>query len=163
MAENQPQTNGAKGLISPSKIAYYSVKTTPESFEKMVQWHRTFFGAEVVSKMPNAAFLRFDDEHHRTVIIADPVNHGMSTSMYYFDLDKNEYELQVDNFDTTEEAHEWMRSQECQLNPIGVDFVPEEFVKCVRSGQPEAEIKRPLIGKRQTRWENSIYFKESEK
>lgn len=29
-----------------------------------------------------------------------PANHGISTSMYYFDPDGNEFELQVDNFPT---------------------------------------------------------------
>ena len=89
-----------------------------------------------------------------------PVNHGMSTSMYYFDPDRNEFELQVDNFATVEETHAFMRTEEFRGNPIGVDFVPEKFVGRVRSGEDEAEIKkRPVIGERHTRWENSIYFK----
>ena len=194
--------------IAPAKIAHWGMRTTPENFEKMVEWHCKFFGAEVVHKIPNAAFIRFDDEHHRLVIVADPghkpvehrraavgiyhiafalntladlatsyeqkkahgilphwpVNHGMSTSMYYFDPDKNEFEIQVDNFDTAKQAHEFMRTEEYKLNPIGVDIVPEEFVKRVRSGESEAEIKkRPVIGKRFDRWENSLYFKEADK
>jgi hypothetical protein len=93
-----------------------------------------------------------------------PVNHGMSTSMYYFDPDRNEFEMQVDNFDTAAEAHAFMRTEEYKLNPIGVDFVPEELVRRVRSGEPEVEIKkRPVIGKRHDRWENSLYFKQEDK
>ena len=194
--------------IAPGKIAHWGMRTTPENFEKMVEWHCNFFGAEVVYKLPSVAFIRFDEEHHRLVIVADaghkpienrraacgiyhiafaldtladlatsyeqkkahgilphwPVNHGMSTSMYYFDPDKNEFEIQVDNFDTAEEAHKFMRTDEYKLNPIGVDIVPEEFVKRVRSGEPEAEIKkRPVIGKRHDRWENSIHYKESDR
>lgn len=199
-------TNGK--LVSPSKIGHWGMRTTPENFDKMVEWHCNFFGAEVVYKTPNAAFIRFDDEHHRMVIVADsnhkplenkraacgiyhiafsldtladlatsyeqkksfgilphwPVNHGMSTSMYYFDPDKNEFEMQVDNFDTAEAAHAFMRTDEYKLNPIGVDFEPDEFVKRVRSGESDADIKkRPVIGKRYSRWENSIFFKDSDK
>ena len=193
------------GLVHPSKIAHFGLRTTPEKFEAMVEWHTNFFGGSVVWRTDHAAFLRFDDEHHRLVIIADPghqhmenkraacgiyhiafaldtlaelvtsyeqkkargilphwpVNHGMSTSMYYFDPDKNEFEFQVDNFDTAQEAHEFMATEEYKLNPIGVDFVPEDFVRRVKSGEEsETEIKkRAVIGKRATRWENSIYFK----
>ncbi|KAJ9632941.1 hypothetical protein H2204_007509 [Knufia peltigerae] len=205
-------TNGEKHIngkpLAPGKIAHWGMRTTPENFEKMVVWHCNFFAGEVVYKLPNVAFIRFDDEHHRLVIVADschkpienrrsavgiyhiaftldtladlatsyeqkkamgilphwPVNHGMSTSMYYFDPDKNEFEIQVDNFDTAEEAHEFMRTEEYKLNPIGVDIIPEDFVKRVRSGEPESEIKkRPQIGKRHDRWENSLHFKESDK
>jgi catechol-2,3-dioxygenase len=194
--------------LAPGKIAHWGMRTTPENFEKMVEWHCNFFGGEVVYKLPTVAFVRFDDEHHRLVIVADaghkhvenrraacgiyhiaftldtladlavsyeqkkargilphwPVNHGMSTSMYYFDPDKNEFEIQVDNFATAEEAHAFMRTEEYTINPIGVDMDPEEFVRRVKSGEPEAEIKkRPVIGQRHTRWENSLYFKESDK
>jgi catechol-2,3-dioxygenase len=195
--------------LSPASIGHWGMRTTPENFEKMVEWHTNFFGAEVIYRLPTVAFLRYDDEHHRLVILADPnhkpvenrtaacgiyhiafslrsltelavsyeqkkargilphwpVNHGMSTSMYYFDPDKNEFEMQVDNFDTAEEAHAFMRTEEYGQNPIGADFVPEDFVKRVRSGkETEEELKkRPVIGKRHTRWENSLYFKEADK
>ena len=170
----------------------------------MIEWYTTFFGGSVVLRVPHAAFIRWDDEHHRMVILSSPeheqlpnrrtaacvyhlaftlnslsdlatsyeqkkareilphwpVNHGISTSMYYFDPDGNEMELQVDNFSTADEAYAFMRSPEYLENPIGVDIVPEDFVKRVRSGESEASIKaRPKIGRRRGRWENSIYFK----
>lgn len=194
--------------IHPASIGHFGLRTTPESFEKMVEWHLNFFNGEAVLKNDHAAFLRFDDEHHRLVIVADPghkmvtsrraacgiyhiaftlatlndlaisyeekkalgilphwpVNHGMSTSMYYFDPDGNEFEMQVDNFATAKEAHEFMSTAEYMSNPIGVDFVPEDFVRRVRSGESEEDIKkRPIIGERPTRWENSIYFKPEQK
>ncbi|KAK5061075.1 hypothetical protein LTR84_007616 [Exophiala bonariae] len=202
--------NSSNGkLIAPEKIAHFGLRTTPENFEKMVDWHLKFFAGKVVLKTDHAAFIRFDDEHHRIVIIADqghqqppdkraacgiyhisfalntleqlatsyeqkknqgivphwPVNHGISTSMYYFDPDRNEFEFQVDNFDTAEEAHAFMATDEFALNPIGVDFVPEDFVQRVRSGsETDQELKRrPIIGKRGTRWENSLFFKEENK
>lgn len=194
--------------VHPTSIAHFGLRTTPENFEKMVEWHISFFNGEAFLKNDHAAFLRFDDEHHRLVIIADaghkrvdnrraacgiyhiafaletledlatsyeekksrgilphwPVNHGMSTSMYYFDPDGNEFEMQVDNYETAKEAHEFMATEEYRENPIGVDFIPEKFVERVRSGESEAEIKRrPVIGKRPTRWDNSMYFKPENK
>ncbi|KAH6698496.1 Glyoxalase/Bleomycin resistance protein/Dihydroxybiphenyl dioxygenase [Leptodontidium sp. MPI-SDFR-AT-0119] len=93
-----------------------------------------------------------------------PVNHGMSTSMYYFDPDGNEFEMQVDNFATAAEAHDFMASLEFVENQIGVDFDPEEFVRRVKSGESEEIIKkRPRIGVRYTRWDNSMYFKPEDR
>ncbi|KAL7620175.1 hypothetical protein AAE478_009168 [Parahypoxylon ruwenzoriense] len=76
-------------------------------------------------------------------------NHGPTTSIYYQDPDGNMIETQVDNFDTNEEATAYMRGPECAENPIGVDFDAEDLVKRLRSGEPEAEIKkRPSSGPR---------------
>ncbi|KAE8383734.1 Glyoxalase/Bleomycin resistance protein/Dihydroxybiphenyl dioxygenase [Aspergillus bertholletiae] len=192
-------------LISPSCIGHFGLRTTPDKFEAMVKWHLDFFGGSITLRTEQAAFLAFDDEHHRLVIIQNPnhkpiedrrnaagiyhiaftlnslaelatsyeqkkargilphwpVNHGMSTSMYYFDPDGNEFELQVNNFDTPQQARDFMATEEYARNPIGVDIDVDEFLRRVRSGEDEAEIKkRPVIGQRLSRWENSIYFKE---
>ncbi|KAJ5779252.1 Glyoxalase/Bleomycin resistance protein/Dihydroxybiphenyl dioxygenase [Penicillium paradoxum] len=201
MATNTTETK----LISPSCIGHFGLRTTPENFEAMVQWHLNFFGGHITLRNEKAAFIAYDEEHHRLVIVNDkshrpiddrrtatgiyhiaftlrslselvesyeqrkalgilphwPVNHGMSTSMYYFDPDGNEFELQVDNFDTPKAAREFMASEEYAQNPIGVDIDMDEFIARVRSGEDEAAIKkRPVIGPRLSRWENSIYFKE---
>ena len=75
------------------------------------------------------------------------VNHGMSTSMYYYDPDGNELEVQVDNFETSELAIEFMESDAFARNPVGVDYDPEEFVRRVESGEDEKSIMaRPDIG-----------------
>ncbi|OTA57485.1 Glyoxalase/Bleomycin resistance protein/Dihydroxybiphenyl dioxygenase [Hypoxylon sp. EC38] len=77
------------------------------------------------------------------------VNHGPTTSMYYQDPDGNVIEMQVDSFETAEEATEFMLSPEFAENPFGVDFDPEDLVKRLESGESEAEIKkRPKIGPR---------------
>ncbi|KIX92998.1 uncharacterized protein Z520_11271 [Fonsecaea multimorphosa CBS 102226] len=190
--------------VHPSYVGHFGLRTRPENFEAMIDWHVKFFGSKVVLKNNVAAFLTYDHEHHRLVIINDPdfkpipspgstcgiyhiaftldslealatsyeekkahgilphwpVNHGISTSMYYFDPDGNEFEMQVDNFASAQDVYEFMETSEFKENPIGVDFVPEEFVKRVRSGEDEASIKkRPVIGPRLARWQNSIYFK----
>ncbi|KAJ3548969.1 hypothetical protein NM208_g564 [Fusarium decemcellulare] len=77
------------------------------------------------------------------------VNHGPTTSMYYQDPDGNQLEMQVDNFDTNEEATAFMSSSEYGENPIGVDFDPEDLVRRVERGEDERELKkRPNEGPR---------------
>src|SRR5207244_13271070 len=63
------------------------------------------------------------------------VNHGVTTSMYFYDPDHNQVELLVDNFATAIEGQNYMRNRrEDDKNPVGVDFDPEELVKKVREG-----------------------------
>jgi catechol-2,3-dioxygenase len=77
------------------------------------------------------------------------INHGPTTSMYYVDPDGNQVELQVDNYDTVEEAGKFFYSPAFAMNPIGVDFDPSELAKRFHSGEDEASIKmRPDSGAR---------------
>jgi catechol-2,3-dioxygenase len=63
------------------------------------------------------------------------VNHGVTTSMYYYDPDRNQVELLVDNFATAIDGQNYMRSRkEGDKNPVGIDFDPEELVKQVQNG-----------------------------
>lgn len=81
--------------------------------------------------------------------------------MYYFDPDGNEFEMQVNNFDTADEAIEFMKTPEYATNPIGVDIDIEEWLARVKSGEDEKTLKkRPVIGQRLSRYENSIYWKK---
>ena len=191
-------------LLSPSSIGHFGVRTTPELFEEVIQWHLNFFGGREVLRNGKASFIQYDDEHHRMVIVNDPshkpvvdrkracgiyhiaftlnsladlvtsyeqkkalgilpfwpVNHGMSTSFYYTNPQGDEFELQVDNFDTPQEALKFMASPEYTKNPIGVDIDIDEFIRRVKSGEDEKAIKkRPDIGPRLSRTDNSIYFK----
>ncbi|KAK3402701.1 Glyoxalase/Bleomycin resistance protein/Dihydroxybiphenyl dioxygenase [Sordaria brevicollis] len=200
-----PDKTETEKLISPASIGHFGIRTTPDKFEAMVNWHLNFFGGRAVLRNKHAAFIAWDDEHHRMVIVSDPsheqiknrataatvyhiaftlnsladlatsyeqkkargilphwpVNHGMSTSMYYSDPDGNEFEMQVNNFDTSEEALAFMATPEYLENPIGVDLDIDEWLKRVRSGEDEATLKkRPVIGQRLSRYENTICFKK---
>jgi catechol-2,3-dioxygenase len=63
------------------------------------------------------------------------VNHGVTTSMYYYDPDRNQVELLVDNFETAIEGQNYMRQRSASdKNPVGIDFDPEELVKRVHNG-----------------------------
>jgi catechol-2,3-dioxygenase len=76
-------------------------------------------------------------------------NHGPTTSMYYSDPDGNKIEMQVDNFDTAEEANDFMASKYFAENPIGTDFDPEDLVKKIEAGESHAAIKKRIeIGPR---------------
>ena len=202
------QGNIPPTTVSPQSIGHWGVRTTPDSYDAMVQWHLDFFAAQKAWSGGHATMIAWDDEHHREVIVANedfkpvenrrkiggiyhiaftlptlaalaksyeekkargiiphwPVNHGMTTSMYYFDPDGNEFELQVDNFDTTEEVRAFMAGAEYAENPIGVDLDVDEWLAKVHSGVDERVLKRrDNIGKRATRFENSFYFKAGHK
>ena len=77
------------------------------------------------------------------------VNHGPTTSIYYKDSDGNMLETQVDNFDTVDEATQFMMTQDFAENPIGTDFDPEDLIKAIKSGVEESVLKkRKEIGPR---------------
>jgi len=77
-----------------------------------------------------------------------PINHGLTTSMYYRDPDGNKVELQIDNFNSIEELKGFFRSNDFSKNPIGVSFDPDELARQYHAGVPEAELKkyRPEAG-----------------
>jgi catechol-2,3-dioxygenase len=71
------------------------------------------------------------------------VNHGPTTSMYYFDPDKNQIELQVDNVSEDRFA-EYFDNGEFTDNPIGIKFDPDEMTAKLAAGIPESDLlKRP--------------------
>ena len=69
--------------------------------------------------------------------------------MYYRDPDGNQIESQVDNFDTPEEAGDFIMSKYFQENPVGSDFDAEDYVKRLAAGESETSIKKRVeIGPR---------------
>lgn len=77
------------------------------------------------------------------------VNHGPTTSIYYKDPDRNVLETQVDNFDTADEANEFMSTEAFAVNPIGTDFDPEDMIRRIRAGEDDRSLKtRKEIGAR---------------
>jgi catechol-2,3-dioxygenase len=70
------------------------------------------------------------------------VNHGVTTSMYYQDPDRNQVELLVDNFATAAEGQAYMRQRSRNdKNPVGVPFDPEELAARVRGGLRVEELQ----------------------
>ena len=71
-----------------------------------------------------------------------PVNHGLTTSLYYQDPDGTRVELQVENFSSAEELRGWFKRPDFAANPIGVEFDPEELIALYESGAPQSELIR---------------------
>ena len=70
-----------------------------------------------------------------------PVNHGLTTSLYYADPDGNRVEFQVENFDSTEELNAFMRSSAFAENPIGVEFDPDRLLERYCNGDSLHELR----------------------
>ena len=68
------------------------------------------------------------------------INHGFTTSLYYRDPDRNQVELQVDNFPTTAECAAFFHTDTFTKNPIGVEFDVEALVEKFYAGTPVAEL-----------------------
>lgn len=51
-------------------------------------------------------------------------------------------ETQVDNFDTAEQANEFMAGKNFMENPIGTEFDPEDMIEGLKRGEPEHVLKR---------------------
>ena len=66
------------------------------------------------------------------------INHGATTSMYFFDPDGNQVELQVDAFDSLEET---LRDGP-PIGEIGVEFDPDDLLARFRAGVPSRELLR---------------------
>ncbi len=68
------------------------------------------------------------------------VNHGVTTSMYYYDPDHNQVELLIDNFATAIEGNSYMRRRRADdKNPVGIAIDPEELVARARAGVKRVE------------------------
>jgi len=65
-----------------------------------------------------------------------PINHGLTTSLYYEDPNGCRVEFQVENFTTPGELRGYMESAAFAKNPIGVTFDPDVLVKRYENGDP---------------------------
>ncbi len=69
-----------------------------------------------------------------------PVQHGVTTSIYYRDPDSNMVELQIDNFATPAESTAYMRGDEYGADPIGPSFDPDAMLAALRAGALASEL-----------------------
>jgi len=67
------------------------------------------------------------------------VHHGLTISMYYADPDGNQLEFQVDCFASTAESNDYIRGPSFSMNPVGVEFDPEDWLARVRAGASFAD------------------------
>jgi catechol-2,3-dioxygenase len=69
-----------------------------------------------------------------------PVQHGITTSLYYRDPDGNAVELQIDNFASADEATRYMHGAEFLENPVGLTFDAQGLADAFDAGVPVAEL-----------------------
>ena len=83
-----------------------------------------------------------------------PINHGVTTSMYYRDPDNNRVELQIDNFATPAELDGYFHSPAFAENPVGVTYDPEELCRRYEAGEAMADLLRiPPLPEGKTPWD----------
>jgi catechol-2,3-dioxygenase len=70
------------------------------------------------------------------------IHHGITVSMYYGDPDGNQMEFQVDSYASNDDANAFMHGPGFDVNPIGVEYDPEDWLARIRAGTPEAELLR---------------------
>ena len=71
------------------------------------------------------------------------IHHRIAVFMYYCDPDGNEMEFQVDCFADNDEANALIRA--FSINPIGVEYDPEEWLAEIRSGTPVEDLLRERV------------------
>lgn len=62
------------------------------------------------------------------------IHHGLTISMYYADPDGNQLEFQVDCFESAADSNAYIRGPDFGVNPVGVEFDPEDWLAQVRAG-----------------------------
>ncbi len=67
------------------------------------------------------------------------IHHGITLSMYYSDPDGNQMEFQVDLLSSGDEASAFMKTG-FEVNPVGVEYDPDEMLAGFRAGKPETEL-----------------------
>ena len=83
-----------------------------------------------------------------------PINHGVTTSIYYRDPDNNRVELQIDNFPTAEELQGYFQSRAFAENPVGVTYDPEELCRRYEAGEALSDLLRiPPMPEGKTPWD----------
>ena len=71
-----------------------------------------------------------------------PINHGLTTSLYYADPDGNRVEFQVENFATKDELNAYIRGEAFAQNPIGVEFDPDKLLARYEAGDAIEELAK---------------------
>ena len=83
-----------------------------------------------------------------------PINHGVTTSLYYRDPDNNRVELQIDNFKTPKELDGYFQSRAFADNPVGVTSDPEELCRRYEAGEPMSSLLAiPAMSDGKTPWD----------
>ena len=69
-----------------------------------------------------------------------PIQHGVTTSLYFTDPDGQSVELQIDNFASTRDANAYMLTKEFEADPVGPTFDPQRMLDELRAGTAAADL-----------------------
>ena len=121
------------------RIAVLGFPGIKEHIDGYAGMHHVAFTYEKLADLSHTYF-RLKEEN---ILPEFCINHGPTTSMYYFDPDKNQVEFQVDNV-PEEKFAEYFDNGEFSANPIGVKFDPEDLFKRLEAGEAEEDLlQRP--------------------
>lgn len=84
---------------------------------------------------------RYEELAEAGIEPAVPIQHGVTTSLYYRDPDGNFVELQIDNFATPDEATAYMRGPEYDADPVGPAFDVRRMIQARRAVTSVAEAR----------------------
>lgn len=73
------------------------------------------------------------------------VHHGFTVSMYYADPDGNQMEFQIECFDTAEQANSFIEGPAFEVNPIGVEFDPDDWLRRLNAGATVHELLQRTV------------------
>jgi len=122
------------------RVAVLALPGVQDHVDMTCGLHHVAFTYESLGDLMHT-YNRLKDDHGITPEFC--INHGPTTSMYYFDPDKNQIELQVDNVPEDQFA-EYFENGEFTENPIGIKFDPDEMTARLKAGESEeALLKRP--------------------
>ena len=121
------------------RVAVLGLPGTKEHVDGLAGMHHMAFTYENLSDLAHT-YNRLKGEN---ITPEYCINHGPTTSMYFFDPDKNMVELQVDNI-PEEKFAEYFANGEFTSNPIGIKFDPDELFGRLAAGESEeALLPRP--------------------
>ncbi|MEE2058071.1 VOC family protein [Rhodococcus artemisiae] len=83
---------------------------------------------------------RFEKLAAKRIRPATPIQHGVTTSLYYRDPDGNFVELQIDNFADPDEATAYMRGPDYDEDGVGPAFDVKRMIEARKAGATVDEL-----------------------
>jgi catechol 2,3-dioxygenase len=105
--------------------------------ETLIGMHHTAFEFDSLGDLLG----RYETLKAAGILPVGCVDHGLTMSFYYADPDRNQVELQSDNFSDWERSAQWMRtSPEFAADQVGRFVDPDLLVAAAKEGLSPAEI-----------------------
>jgi catechol-2,3-dioxygenase len=98
--------------------------------------HHSAYTFETIDELLDRYSMLRDKGIRPAVCIA----HGVTTSMYYQDPDRNFVEMQIDRFDDPDDATGYMKGPEYAADSVGPAFDPEKLLAARRAGASAEEL-----------------------